>query len=351
MTRKHDTPWTPPPGERDTWPATSGNAVNGLGETSVRRATPIFWHRPEREAFGAYQMKVVGRFNSVPLFADAYANGDRGPRKLAPPAATRPAGEPHEWSERLRAFALANEADDVGIVRLDPAWIFEGYDVPTHPHVVLFAVVMNHANLLQAPATADKPMGAYEVAVQYNRGARVAANVAQWIRAQGYEATPHQGPWAGALSMVPAAIAAGFGELGKHGSIIHRTFGSSFRLAAVTTDMPLEPDVPDVFGADDFCASCQICTDACPPDAIFRAKQTVRGETKWFVDFDKCIPYFNETFGCGICIAVCPWSTPGRAPRLAAKWTERRATRAEREARQSAERAAHSKPSGDDRAA
>jgi epoxyqueuosine reductase len=33
--------------------------------------------------------------------------------------------------------------------------------------------------------------------------------------------------------------------------------------------------------------------------------------------------YFNETFGCGICLAVCPWSTPGRAPKLAERFTRR----------------------------
>ena len=49
----------------------------------------------------------------------------------------------------------------------------------------------------------------------------------------------------------------------------------------------------------------------------------VRGEVKWYVDFDRCIGYFNETFGCAICLAVCPWSTPGRAPKLAERWTRR----------------------------
>ena len=29
-------------------------------------------------------------------------------------------------------------------------------------------------------------------------------------------------------------------------------------------------------------------------------------QKKWYVDFDKCIPYFAETSGCAICIAVCP---------------------------------------------
>lgn len=341
VSKRHQAPWTPPPGERDTWPPVSGNAINGLGEAQTRRPTPIFWHRPEREAFGAYQTKIVARFNSVPVLADIYANGDRGPRKIAPPAATRIQATAAQFTAQMKAFALSHEADLVGVTRLDPNWIYSGYDLPAHPFVIVFAVAMDHAELSQAPATAEHPNGATVVAHEYNRGARAAAYTTQWIREQGYEATPHQGPWAGSLSILPAAIACGLGELGKHGSIINRQFGSSLRLAAITTDMPLDVDASDAFGADDFCANCQVCTDACPPDAIFRSKQMVRGETKWYVDFDKCIPYFNATFGCGICIAVCPWSTPGRAPKLAAKWTERRATRAEREARQAAERVEH----------
>lgn len=66
-------------------------------------------------------------------------------------------------------------------------------------------------------------------------------------------------------------------ELGKHGSLIHRELGANFRLACVLTDLPLLADRPDVFGGDDFCASCRICADACPPDAIAADKQLVRG--------------------------------------------------------------------------
>ena len=89
--------------------------------------------------------------------------------------------------------------------------------------------------------------------------------------------------------------------------------------------MPLLADAPDSFGADDFCLKCQVCADGCPPAAIGSEKQLVRGAVKWAVDFDRCIPYFNETYGCGICIAICPWSTPGRAPRLAERFSRRAA--------------------------
>ena len=56
-------------------------------------------------------------------------------------------------------------------------------------------------------------------------------------------------------------------------------------------------------------------------------KQLVRGERKWYVDFDKCIPYFVKTCGCAICIEVCPWSEPGRGPGLSARLIEVRRAR------------------------
>ncbi len=144
--------------------------------------------------------------------------------------------------------------------------------------------------------------------------------LANWIRAQGYNAHPHPGPSADALLLIPPAIASGLGELGKHGSIISRHLGSGVRLAAVTTDMPLTPTGPDRFGVDDFC---QICTRECPPGAIVEQKQMVRGVERWYVDFDKCIPYFAEAASCGICTAVCPWTRPRVRPKLLATMARR----------------------------
>ena len=63
---------------------------------------------------------------------------------------------------------------------------------------------------------------------------------------------------------------------------------------------------------DDLCYRCQRCVIDCPPDALSNEKQLVRGNNKWYVNFDKCIPYFVKTYGCAICIEVCPWSEPGK---------------------------------------
>ena len=107
------------------------------------------------------------------------------------------------------------------------------------------------------------------------------------------------------VMMIPPAIASGFGELGKHGSLINAEFGSSFRLSAVLTDAPFMPTPQRVFEVDSFCTNCRICENACPPEAISAVKQMVRGVEKWYVDFDRCLPFFNETHGCAICVAVC----------------------------------------------
>jgi len=329
-------PWQPGPEHAALLPEITGNAINGVGEITSRRPRQIFWSpKPNAITHGKLLEAVIARFDAVPAYHDVYAYADRGPRRLPEPAAQREQDTAANWTRRVRAFALnergarppgypgaGSEAELVAVATVDPLWVYEGFE-SDYPFVILIGVVMNHARLSKVPSSAHDPEGQLEVCDQYNRGARVASYTAQWIRSLGYRAKPHLGPWVGSLNLLPAAISAGLGELGKHGSLINRHYGSSFRLAAVETDLPLLADAPDRFGADEFCTRCRVCTDACPPQAISQEKRMVRGVHKWTVDFDKCIPYFNETYGCGICIAVCPWSTPGRAPKLAQKWARR----------------------------
>ena len=302
------------------FPDVSGNTINGVDETAPRRPTPIYWHRPEGIAHGKLQQWMVERFIAEPELANVHQRfGGRGPRHLAPVADHQREKAAPAWTEDVKSFALAHEADLIGVAAVDPAWVFEGFAV-TVPWVIMIGVAMDHAALATAPTN----RAGLEVQAQYNRGTRAARVLANHICGLGWNAEAHGGPWAGPLTLIPPALACGFGELGKHGSIINRQYGSSFRLAAVTTDLPLIADSIDDFAADDFCTACRVCADACPPDAIVHDKQMVRGTVKWSVDFDKCIPYFNDTLGCGICIAVCPWSRPGVAPKLATRMTRRR---------------------------
>lgn len=305
-------------------PGVTGNAINGAGERLPRRPSPFLWHLPGVTPLLDLREQVLANFFSFPECVKAFwePDGGRGPdpNTVAPQRKDKPAAD---WTAEVKAFALAHEADDVGITAVHAAHIYEGFEVPL-PNVIMLAVQHAYDLLAQAPSSADNLTHACELGTQYARAARVAAHLGNFIRDQGYEAHAYLGPDADAIAFIPHAIAAGLGELGKHGSMIHPRFGSGFRLAAVATDMPLEHDVARSFGADDFCASCQVCTDACPPAAIADSKQWVRGTWKYYVDFDRCIPYFNETVGCGICIAVCPWTRSGVADNLLVKMAKRR---------------------------
>ena len=315
--------YTPNPIFLDAFPDASGNTVNGRGETEYRRASPFFWHPPDKQQFGRLQRVVTDFHQRSPEIREAFnPNADRGVEPI-PQAQTCAEQSPEAWTAAVKRFSLANEGDLVGIARMLPDYVYAGYTI-AEPWVILVGVAMDYDSLDQAPPSFANPEAGVEVGRQYNRAARACRALRNFILSKGYFAKAYQGPYASALNMMPAAIEAGFGELGKHGSLINRHYGSMFRLSAVTTDMPLVADVRDEFCADEFCTKCQVCTRACPPDAISDTKQMVRGVEKWYVDFDKCIPYFNDTFGCAICIGVCPWSRPDIAPRLAEKMAKRR---------------------------
>jgi len=299
----------------------SGNPINGVGETSPRRPSPFFWHPPDQHPWG--DLQIVARTNSrkCPGSAEAFQAAWSYP-ELTAVTAKRNEAPAHQLTEEVSKFALSHEADGVGIAAMDPLYVFEGYTVD-HPWVIVLALAHNYERLREVPSDETNGAGVCDVADQYAKGTRSSYAVVNWIRSQGYHADPYPGPGAGALILIPPAIAAGLGELGKHGSLISPQFGAGVRLAGVTTDMPLVPTAPRRFGVDEFCATCQVCTQACPPGAIAPEKTMVRGVERWYVDFDKCIPYFAEAASCGICIADCPWTRPAVRPKLLATMARR----------------------------
>jgi epoxyqueuosine reductase len=299
----------------------SGNPINGLGETNPRRPSPFFWHPPDQHPWGDLQIAARQSSRSCPGAGAAFQAAYSYP-ELISVAAEQKAAAAEQFSVAASSFALANEADAFGIAPMNPLYTFAGYTIE-EPWVIVLAFAHNYQRLKEVPSDQTNGVGVCDVGDQYARGTRASYAVANWIRAQGYHANPYPGPMAGALVLIPPAIAAGLGELGKHGSLISRQFGAGVRLAGVTTDMPLVATKPDRFGADDFCTTCQACSHACPPGAISEQKQMVRGVERWYVDFDKCIPYFAEAASCGICIAECPWTRPDARPKLLATMAQR----------------------------
>ncbi len=315
-------PFEPNPEQMKLRPDIAGNTINGLGETEFRQATPIYWHDPDTLAYGRMQQWFYTQ-NPDNEAVNKAREARAGILAIeVPPVSGEPLQQSADkWSDDLAAYASTIDMELFGIVQLRPEWTFDGVSLQKK-----WAIMIGVAHDYEQMKTAPKAEAGAEVIRQYGRGSKAAKDIASWIRQRGWDAEPHSGPLAGPLLLIPPALACGFGELGKHGSIINRDYGSSFRLATVLTDVPLIPTQAVSYNVDDFCSRCQVCVNACPPDAILPQKAMVRGAQKWYVDFDKCIPFFNENFGCAICITVCPWSIPGRGPRI----IEQLAKRAER---------------------
>ena len=303
------------------FPKLSGNEINGQGEATFRRPSPIYhWIFKKWTPHTLVNFILIAK-SSLNRTARKHIERSRQIETAAktPIASCKVEKNPEEWSASIKEFGLKNGADLVGIVPMNQDWVFEGFHIEQR-WIIMLGLKMDYDELNKLPH-AD---GANEVLRVYAHGEETAFILANWLREQGWSASGYCGPMASPITMIPPALAAGFGELGKHGSIINRELGANFRLAYVLTDIPLTADTTDEFGADDFCTRCQVCTRECPADAIGAEKQLVRGVRKWYVDFDKCIPYFNDTLGCGICLAVCPWSRPGVAPSLTQKMLRRK---------------------------
>ena len=301
-------------------PPPSGNAINGLGQAERTRARKVFhsaggeplaWKALDDFFSVINPWRVVWHvlFNTWQL---RRSDGPVHPRR-------REVADPGAMAAEVKARARTFGAPLVGVAEVTDDALYEGRE-PGLRYAICLGMPMDWEEMQHAP----QPRAAAEVMRTYRAVAKVAIRLAEEIRAMGWPARAYGNPNSTDILMIPLAVRAGLGELGKHGSMIGTAYGSNFRLAAVLTDLPLALDRPVDIGVDDLCAVCRRCVDDCPPRAIFETKQLVRGERKWYVDFDKCVPYFVKTFGCAICIEVCPWSEPGRGPELSRHLIESR---------------------------
>lgn len=110
------------------------------------------------------------------------------------------------------------------------------------------------------------------------------------------------------------AVNAGLGWIGKSALLVTKEYGSAFRLTSVLTNAPLETGTPITESA---CGNCQICTEACPAQAI--------SGRLWSPDLDRD-EFFSplacrkkareltkeriheEATICGKCIEICPYT-------------------------------------------
>jgi ferredoxin len=209
--------------------------------------------------------------------------------------------DPLEMAKQIKAKAIEMGADLVGICRLQPHMIDLGEDVP-HEFVIAACVAEDYEKVLHgANAVEEEAMRVYASCAQ------IATDLAAYIRDLGYPALAHHNGKS-AVQAIPIFYQVGFGELGRHGSLINEKYGASFRPGFVTTDLPMAEDRPREFGVQDFCMNCNLCMNNCPGDAIPQQHVMTNGIKRWLIDLEKCYPYsrLRDEY-CHLCVDVCPY--------------------------------------------
>ena len=211
-------------------------------------------------------------------------------------------------ARRLKAQAMAFGADIVGICRIEPSDVYEGRAI-TETHAIAVGQRMRWREFQVVPSRES----AIECLRVYFTLGETVIRLAAYVRSLGYRCRIEHPIGDSDLLHIPIGLKAGFGELGRHGSIIHPELGPLFRMGSVATSLPMATDRPIDAGIARFCDHCRACRKFCPADAIpdQRSPGAGRdhlGHDRYVVDTGRCFPYFAAHSYCSICLPVCAYN-------------------------------------------
>ena len=213
-------------------------------------------------------------------------------------------------SEMIKAKALELGADMVGICEIEEEDIYDGRQTEVTEK---YAIAIGQKMLWRAFQKIPSNESAYECIRIYHSLGEVAIGLAEYIRSLGYPCKIEHPIGDSDLLHIPIGLKAGFGELGRHGSIIHPKWGPLFRMGSVATSIEMETDSPADVGIAEFCDKCKACRIYCPAKAIpdersLQAGKDHIGKYRYQVDTGKCFPYFAKHNYCSICLPVCVYN-------------------------------------------
>lgn len=215
---------------------------------------------------------------------------------------------PAEATELIKQKARELGADEAGIALIESTDIYRGRELEGK-----FAIVVGQRMRWREFQVVPSRESAIEcLRIYYSLGETVIA-LAAFVRSLGYACRVEHPLGDSDVLHIPLALKAGFGELGRHGSIIHPTMGPLFRLGSVITSLELATDKPIDAGIAKFCDTCKACRIYCPAKAIPDERSPVAGKDhlgndRYVVDTGRCFPYFAKHNYCSICLPVCVYN-------------------------------------------
>jgi epoxyqueuosine reductase QueG len=215
---------------------------------------------------------------------------------------------PADAAHHLKDKSLEFGADIVGICAIEPSDVYVGRRCE-HTFAIAVGQRMRWREFQVVPSRRS----AIEcLRVYYTLGETV-IQLAAYLRSLGHPCTIEHPIGDSDLLHIPIGLKAGFGELGRHGSIIHPQLGPLFRMGSVATSLPLAIDHPIDAGIAKFCDTCRACRKYCPPRAIPDERSPEAGKDhlgydRYVVDTGRCFPYFSKHSYCSICLPVCVYN-------------------------------------------
>lgn len=214
---------------------------------------------------------------------------------------------PEEAAQAVKQKAVEFGADIVGICEIGPEDVYRGRAISER-----YAIAVGMRMLWRAFQVVPSNESAIECMRVYHALGETVVLLAEHIRSLGYACKVEHPIGDSDLLHIPIGLKAGFGELGRHGSIIHPRLGPLFRMGSVITSLDMATDSPIDAGIAAFCDRCRACRMFCPADAIPDERSPDAGldhlgNARYKVDTGRCFPYFARHNYCSICLPVCAY--------------------------------------------
>jgi epoxyqueuosine reductase len=221
--------------------------------------------------------------------------------------------EPSKYTDYFRQWLAAGKNGSMDWLadrfneRTDPAQYFPGARTA-------ICVASNYKVDLEPASSSDEGrIARYALGDDYHTVMKDRLHdLADWLRAEIPGTKTRSSVDTAPVMEKELAARAGIGWMGKNTCILNEKIGSFILLGQILTTLDLPSDAP----ADDRCASCTRCLDACPTGAL---------NAPYEMDATRCISYLtiehrgeiaaellpkigNWLYGCDICQDVCPWN-------------------------------------------